>query len=387
MSKIVNLQDVFVRFYTYEGVVKALEGVTLDVENSETLGLVGETGCGKSMTGLSIFNLIPPPGRIESGKIFLKTKRGNTEDILSLNESDLQEIRGADVSMIFQEPSISLNPVYSINDQVSEVFLTHRREALIKNVLAELEKDIGETGSRSFKGRILGIEASIYGKMVENPDSFLLKVLSRIPIVRRYNGRLNNEAKKQVINLLNELGMSDPERVVDMFPHELSGGMQQRVVIAMALACTPLLLVADEPTTSLDVTIQARILELIKAMKKRFDASVLFITHDLGVIAEMCDRVAVMYAGNIVEVADVNEIFKSPFHPYTKALMESIPMPGKAYKTIKGTVPNLINPPSGCRFHTRCPYVMEVCPKVKPGLVEISDNHFAACHLFDGKRK
>jgi peptide/nickel transport system ATP-binding protein len=387
MSNIVDLQDVFVRFYTYEGVVKALDGVDLHVEKGETLGLVGETGCGKSMTGLSIFNLIPSPGRIESGKIFFTTRKGKTENILGLEEKDLQEIRGADVSMIFQEPSVSLNPVYAVNDQVSEVFLAHRKEALIKNALSELEKEIDEKGSKSLRGRILGGEVSIYRKMVENPNSLLLRTLSKIPIVNRYYGRLKNEAKKETINLLNELSIPDPERVVDMYPHELSGGMQQRVVIAMALACNPLLLVADEPTTSLDVTIQARILELIRTMKKRFDVSVLFITHDLGVIAEMCDRVAVMYAGNIVEVANVMEIFKNPFHPYTKALLESIPMPGKEYKTIEGTVPNLINPPSGCRFHTRCPYVMDVCPKVKPQLIEVSKNHFVSCHLFDGQEK
>lgn len=177
--------------------------------------------------------------------------------------------------------------------------------------------------------------------------------------------------------------MSDPERVADMYPHELSGGMQQRVVIAMALACNPLLLVADEPTTSLDVTIQARILRLIRDLKERFGASVLFITHDLGVIAEMCDRVAVMYAGDVVELADVVEIFKRPLHPYTKGLMESIPRPGKEYKTIRGTVPNLINPPPGCRFHTRCPHAMEICTRVKPKFTEIKENHFVSCHLYN----
>jgi len=384
MSQIVRLQDVVVRFYTYEGVVKALEKVNLFVKKGETLGLVGETGCGKTMTGLSIFNLIPPPGRIEGGRVLFKTKDGKVKDILSLDEKEIQKIRGAEISMIFQEPSASLNPVYTIGEQVSEVFLIHRKDALIKNVIENIEKTLKEIGDGSLQGSILRFEKGIYEKMMNDPDSFLLKVLNKIPILRRYRRRLEAEARKQVINLLRDLGIPDPERVIDMYPHQLSGGMQQRAVIAMALACNPVLLVADEPTTSLDVTIQAVILELIKDLKRRFNASVLFITHDLGVIAEMCDRVAVMYAGNVVEIADVKEIFKNPLHPYTKALMESIPRPGKDYKTIRGTVPNLITPPPGCRFHPRCLHTMEVCTKTRPDLVEIEKDHFVACHLYDG---
>jgi len=387
MSKIVEVQDVVVRFYTYEGVVKALEGVDVHVNKGETLGLVGETGCGKTMTGLSIFNLIPSPGQIEGGRVLFKSKDEKVRNLLSLREKDLQQIRGEEVSMIFQEPASALNPVYTVNNQVSEVFLTHRKKALVKNVIDELEKDIRKVGAESLKGRIYRLERDIYRKMLKNPNSLSLRALSKIPIIKRYEGRLNREVRNQVINLLKELGMSDPERVVDMYPHELSGGMQQRVVIAIALACNPLLLVADEPTTSLDVTIQARTLDLIRSLKKRFDASVLFITHDLGVIAEMCDRVAVMYAGNVVEAADVTEIFKRPLHPYTKALMESIPRPGKEYKTIRGTVPNLIDPPSGCRFHPRCFSAMEICRKVKPRPIEVKKNHFVACHLFNGRSK
>lgn len=387
MSKIVDMHDVVLRFYTYEGVVEALEGVNLHVNKGETLGLVGETGCGKTMTGLSIFNLIPPPGQIEGGKVLVKTKDGKVMDVLSLRERDLTQIRGEDLSMIFQEPSSALNPTYTVNDQVSEVFLTHRKEALVKNVVDELEKDIREVGADSLKGRIYRLERDIYAKMLRNPYSFSLKVLAKIPIINRYSRRLEREKKKQVVNLLRELGMADPERVVDMYPHELSGGMQQRVVIAMALACNPLLLVADEPTTSLDVTIQARILDLIRSLKKRYNASVLFITHDLGVIAEMCDRVAVMYAGSVCELADVKEIFKSSLHPYTQGLMEAIPRPGTEYKTIRGTVPSLINPPSGCRFHPRCPKAMEICGRVKPKFIEIKEDHFISCHLYNGRRK
>ena len=387
MSKLLDIQNLVLRFYTYEGVVKALEGVNVYIKEGETLGLVGETGCGKTMTGLSIFNLIPSPGQIEGGRVVLKSKEGKVQDLLSLEEKNLLQIRGEEVSMIFQEPSSALNPVYTVNEQVSEAFLAHRKKELVKNVLDELEKDIRKVGTGSFKRRIYSLERKIYKRMLKNPHSRSLRALSKIPIINRYERRLDREVRKQVIDLLKEMGMSDPERVVDMYPHELSGGMQQRVVTAMALACHPLLLTADEPTTSLDVTIQARILDLIRKMKKRFGTSVLFITHDLGVIAEMCDRVAVMYAGNIVEVADVTEIFKRPLHPYTKALMESIPRPGKEYKTIRGTVPNLMDPPSGCRFHPRCSNAMEICSKVKPRFIEVKTDHFVACHLFKGRSK
>ena len=385
MNQIVRLQDVIVRFYTYEGIVKALEGVNLFIKEGETLGLVGETGCGKTMTGLSIFKLIPPPGRVESGKVLFQTKNGEIKNLLSLDESELQKIRGAEISMIFQEPSSSLNPVYTIGDQISEVFLTHRRETLLNNAIKGIEKDLQEDGETSLRRFILRFEKAVYEKMRQNPNSLTIRLLNRMPILRRYKQRLEAEAKKYVVDLLGELGIPDPERVMDMYPHELSGGMQQRAVIAMALACRPILLVADEPTTSLDVTIQARILELIKELKRRFNATVLFITHDLGVIAEMCDRVAVMYAGNVVEIANVIEIFRNPLHPYTKGLMESIPQPGKEYKTIRGTVPNLINPPSGCRFHPRCLHTMEICKKTCPNLVEIKKDHFVACHLYDGE--
>ena len=386
MSQIVSLQDVIVRFYTYEGIVKALEGVNLFIREGETLGLVGETGCGKTMTGLSIFNLIPPPGKIEGGEIIFKTKEGEIKNILRLDESELQKIRGAEIAMIFQEPSSSLNPVYTIGDQIAEVFLTHRRENLLKNVIEDLEKDL-ENCKGAFGRLILKFEKIVYEKMKANPSSLAIKVLGRMPILGRYKRRLELEARRYAIYILKELGIPDPERVADMYPHELSGGMQQRAVIAMAIACNPVLLVADEPTTSLDVTIQARILELIKELKRRFGTTVLFITHDLGVIAEMCDRVAVMYAGNIVELADVIELFKNPLHPYTRGLLESIPQPGKEYKTIRGTVPNLIHPPPGCRFHTRCDFKMDVCSRKRPLFIEVQKDHFVACHLYAGSKQ
>lgn len=381
MSKLVEVQDLVLRFYTYEGVVKALEGVNLFIKEGETLGLVGETGCGKTMTGLSIFSLIPSPGRIEGGKVIFKGKDGPI-DLLKQKESTLLKIRGKNISMVFQEPTSALNPVYTAKEQISEVFLHHRKTELIESVLDELEKDIESVETGSLKGRIYKLERKIYKKMLKNPDPISLKLLSKIPIINLYKRRMDREVRKAVVNILREMDIPDPERVADMYPHELSGGMQQRIVIAMALAGNPTLLTADEPTTSLDVTIQARILDLIKRLKSRFQSSILFITHDMGVIAEMCDRVAVMYAGSICEIADVIEIFKNPLHPYTKALIESIPRPGREFKSIIGMVPNLIDPPSGCRFHPRCPNAKEICSKERPEMIEVKKDHFISCHLY-----
>jgi len=369
-----------VRFYTYEGVVKAIEGVNLDVKEGEILGIVGETGCGKTVTGLSIVRLIPPPGKIEGGTIFFKGKNGLV-NLLRIDESALKEIRGRDISLIFQEPSSALNPVFTVGEQISEVFMQHRRKEIIEKVLEEIEKDIQKASGR-LHIKVLRLQRKIYRKMLEKPNSISLRIVSKIPIVRRYQRRLKAILRKETIRMLKETGIPDPEKVVDMYPHELSGGMQQRVVIAMALACNPKLLIADEPTTSLDVTVQAQILHLIRDLRKKFKSSILFITHDLGVIAELCDRVAVMYAGNICEIADVEELFKRPLHPYTRALLESIPRPGKELKSIPGTVPNLISPPSGCRFHPRCPYIMQICSKVKPEMKQVTENHFVACHLY-----
>ena len=380
MSNLLNIKDLVVRFYTYEGVVKAIEGVNLDVKEGEILGIVGETGCGKTVTGLSIVRLIPPPGKIEGGTIFFKGKNGLV-NLLRIDESALKEIRGRDISLIFQEPSSALNPVFTVGEQISEVFMQHRRKEIIEKVLEEIEKDIQKASGR-LHIKVLRLQRKIYRKMLEKPNSISLRIVSKIPIVRRYQRRLKAILKKEAIRMLKETGIPDPEKVVDMYPHELSGGMQQRVVIAMALACNPKLLIADEPTTSLDVTVQAQILHLIRDLRKKFKSSILFITHDLGVIAELCDRVAVMYAGNICEIADVEELFKKPLHPYTRALLESIPRPGKELKSIPGTVPNLISPPSGCRFHPRCPYIMQICSKVKPEMKQVTENHFVACHLY-----
>lgn len=381
MENVLNIENLRVRFYTYEGTVKAIEGVNLNLKEGETLGVVGETGCGKSVTALSTLVLVPSPGKIEAGSAVFKTAKHGTLDLLNRDEAFLRKIRGKDISIIFQEPSSALNPVYTVDDQISEALLLHRAKELTENVLDAIEREI-QSGNAGF---LTGINRKILKKMLENPNSFTLKILSRIPIVNRYKGRLKREARKEVVKMLREMEIPDPERVAGMYPHELSGGMQQRVVIAMALACNPTLLIADEPTTSLDVTVQAQILNLISTLKSQFGSSIMYITHDLGVVAELCTRVAVMYAGSVVEVADVMEIFKNPLHPYTVALLESIPRPGKEFKSIVGTVPNLINPPLGCRFHPRCPRAIAICSKEKPKMTESQKEHLVECHLYPGR--
>jgi len=383
-ENLLNIENLVVKFYTYEGIVEAIDGVNLNLKPAETLGLVGETGCGKSVTSLSVLVLVPPPGKIEGGSILLKTKDGST-DLMRQNETSLRNIRGKDISMIFQDPRSALNPVYTVEDQIGEVFLHHRVKELCARALDEIEKDLSRAGS--LKAFIIRPERRIYRKMLQNPNSFSLKILSKIPIVSFYKGRLKKEVRKEVIRVLRLMKIPDPQRVADMYPHELSGGMAQRVVIAMALGCEPRLLIADEPTTNLDVTVQAQILELIRELKGKFESSILYITHDLGVIAELCDRVAVMYAGNVCELAGVTEIFKNPFHPYTQALLESIPRPGKEFKSIEGEVPALINPPSGCRFHPRCPKATGLCSRQKPMWTEVEKDHFVICHLYAGSFK
>jgi len=381
MENLLSIKDLVVKFYTYEGVVEAIDGANIDLKAGETLGLVGETGCGKSVTSLSVLVLVPPPGKIEGGRAILKTK-GRSFDLLSQGDSFLRGIRGEEISMIFQDPRSALNPVYTVKDQVGEVFLHHRLKELCERVLDGIEKDLSK--GNSLKNFIYRLERKIYRTMLKNPKSFPLKILSRIPLVKWYQRRLMNEVKKEVVRILGLMKIPDPERVAEMYPHELSGGMAQRVVIAMALGCNPELLIADEPTTNLDVTVQAQILELIRELKGKFESSVLYITHDLGVVAELCDRVAVMYAGNICELANVMEIFKNPLHPYTQALLESIPRPGKEFRTIEGEVPSLINPPQGCRFNPRCPKATELCLQRKPVLTELENDHFVACHLYAG---
>jgi len=368
-DSLVEVKNLVVRFYTYAGIVEALEGVNLHIRPGEILGLVGETGCGKSVTSFSILQLVPPPGKIEGGEIYFN-KDGKVLNIRKLDEDSIRKIRGKEIAMVFQEPRAYLNPVYTIETQIGEALLTHRREEFLKRAIETLEK----TGKGS------SFERKVYERMLKKPKSIMTRIMAKFCSKKT----LKEEIRKEVIDLLRNVEIADPERVAKMYPFELSGGMAQRAVIAMALSCNPLMLIADEPTTNLDVTVQAQILKLIRQLRERFKSSILYITHDLGVIAELCDRVAVMYAGRVVELADVYELFKDPLHPYTKALLESIPRPGQEFKSIPGTVPNLINPPKGCRFHERCQYEMEICRKVKPEFIEVKKDHFVACHLYGG---
>ncbi|MHA2123619.1 MAG: ABC transporter ATP-binding protein, partial [Promethearchaeota archaeon] len=333
---ILEVQDLTTYFYTEEGIVKAVEGVSFKINEGETLGLVGETGCGKSVTALSILQVVRPPGKIEKGKVIF---RG--EDLLQRSKSGVLDYRGKEITMIFQDPLNSLNPVFKIGAQITEVYLLHMENELL-------------------------VEAS-----KQNRSIFA---------VAREWGEL----------LLRDLNIPYPEVIFDRYPHELSGGMRQRVQIAMGLACKPHLLIADEPTTALDVTIQNQILKLMKELKTKFNASMLFITHDLGIISKMCEKVAVMYSGFIVENGDIKKLFVRPYHPYTRGLIGSVPVVGKKRRrleVIKGTVPNLIYPPSGCRFHPRCNYCFEPCDSEIPRSIEVEQDYLVACHLYDPQYK
>jgi len=365
-------------FYTEEGIVKAVDGITFDLYKEETLGLVGETGCGKSVTALSILRLVRAPGEIVEGTI-----KFNGINILELSEADMRSQRGNSITMIFQDPLNSLNPVISCGDQVSEVFLLHQEDRL-KKILDE-QKSEREKRIQELKQLETKLEDRATSLAKKENNDFERKI-SELKNEIKEKSTLKSVALDESEKIIQQVGIPDARGILDRYPHELSGGMRQRVMIAMALSCNPLLLIADEPTTALDVTIQAQILELMRDLKKDFKTSILMITHDLGIIAEICDRVAVMYSGNLVEYATVTDLYKNPRHPYTIGLIGAIPSIEKKYQkltVIRGMVPNLIYPPSGCRFHPRCDERMEICDKVKPRFLEIDDKYFIACHLFD----
>ncbi len=317
---LLEVRDLKTYFYTEDGVVPAVDGVTFSVEKGETIGIVGESGCGKSVTSLSVMRLIPnPPGKIIDGEI---TFEG--ESILEKNEAQMRHIRGNEISMIFQEPMTSLNPVFTIGDQIMEAIILHQK-----------------VGKR--------------------------------------------EARRKAIEMLKLVGIPSAERRIDEYPHQMSGGMRQRVMIAMALSCNPKLLIADEPTTALDVTIQAQILDLMLKLKQDLGTAIMLITHDLGVIAETVNKVVVMYAGKIVESADVVSIFKKPEHPYTLGLLGSIPKVNEdreRLQVIEGVVPNPFSMPAGCRFHPRCTFARDICKEEEPGLVDVEDGHQVRCWKF-----
>ena len=323
MDNILEVIDLSTQFFTRAGVVKAVDDVSFAIPRGSTLALVGESGSGKSVTSLSIMRLILPPGKIVRGEILF-----NGRDLMKLDNDEMRRLRGREIAMIFQDPMTSLNPVYTVGDQIAEAIRLH--ESLPRK--------------------------SAWARAVEMMDRV------RIP---------------------------DAARRARDYPYQLSGGMRQRVMIAMGLSCNPKLLIADEPTTALDVTIQAEILELLRALKDDFDLSMLLITHDLGVVAETADRVAVMYAGRIVEVAPVREIFQSPRHPYTEGLLRSVPrlteegMKVRRLSTIEGTVPSLLDLPAGCKFAPRCPYVIKECTDGEPALLAVNAEHGARCIRFE----
>ncbi|MEM0157993.1 MAG: ABC transporter ATP-binding protein [Thermoplasmataceae archaeon] len=497
------VEDLVTRFFTSRGIVKAIDSVSFSIKKGEIFGLVGESGCGKSVTALSVMDLVPdPPGRIVGGKIYIDGFNilGDLNKLASIrvkNETNvkikrnkryikrhnamLSRIRGKKAGMIFQEPSLALNPVLSVADQITENILLHNRTAIADsllrranlktddidkliqgalrekdnvkgflnrwcrtNALPEIEGALNQIFSNYYdinqiKDEVIklirgqqeyidlaklsrsrdffklqddildaqlrlisaeesndeekkrSIEAELRSLKAAYGTKYLSFRIQRFFLKKRMDRVFIDESLRRAKEMLTLVNLSDPDRILKSYPHELSGGMQQRVMIAIALASNPRLLIADEPTTALDVTTQAQILDLIRSLNEVLGMSVLFITHDLAVIAEMCQRVAVMYAGNIVEEAQVNEIYSNPKHPYTAGLLAAIPKPNidqsgnKKLDTIPGSVPNLIKPPSGCRFHPRCKFKMDICEVKKPKLVDVGDGHKVACFLFSSE--
>ena len=386
MTKLIETVDLVTNFYTYEGVVKALDKVSLTMDHGMTFGLVGESGCGKSVAVRSMMRIIQEPGKVEGGRVFFyPNATGNSQaiDLLQQSESYMRSLRGESISMIFQEPGAALNPIMSVGDQVSESFLFHRQREMCNKI----SDDLNAVDCRTVYPLKKALQA-LYRIAGQRPDAWLLKVIGRIPILKRWNKRLRQEALLRSIEIIEKLGIADAAEIVKRYPHNLSGGMKQRIVIAMALACNPILLIADEATSNLDVTIQAQILELLKQLKQKEISSVLLITHDLGIVAETCDRVGVMYAGNLCEVADIKDLFRSPKHPYTQALLSAVPRLSQegALQSIEGSVPNLVTPPPGCRFHPRCRHAMAVCREKFPEMIEIGKNHLIACYWAASQR-
>ncbi len=317
---VLGIDDLKTYYYVAEGVVRAVDRVSMKINEMEALGIVGESGCGKSTLAHSILRLIREPGKIVSGEIWFEG-----ENLLRKSEGEMRKIRGSRIAMVFQNPTSSLNPVFTVGSQIAEAISLHQ----------SVQK---------------------------------------------------HEMKERVIDILRKVGIASPSQRMEDYPHEYSGGMCQRAMMAMALSCNPKLLIADEPTTNLDVTIQAQILDLVRILRKEFNASILLIGHDFGVMSELCDRIVVMYSGKVVESADLKTIFKSAKHPYTKALLESIPrinVETERLPVIPGDVPELIKPPPGCRFHPRCEQATKVCREKEPTTIEIKKGHEIGCHLYD----
>jgi oligopeptide/dipeptide ABC transporter ATP-binding protein len=363
---VVSVQDLQVHFKVKAGVAHAVDGVSFDVRDGETLGLVGETGCGKTVTARSFLRLVKtPPGVYAGGRIdfWSREARRNGDqpvDLLRISDREMLAIRGDRIAMIFQDPAKALNPAMSIGDQVAEVFYQHRSEELL--------------GERP--GRVPFMVRRASRQLASGPE----RVALRLPPWRRRAKALRRRVDELVAGALAETQIANPRKIMDRYPHELSGGMKQRVMIAQALACNPDLLIADEPTTALDVTIQARILELIAELQQRHGTSVLYISHDLSLVRQMCDRVAVMYAGRIVETGDTGTVFSDPLHPYTRGLMAAVPSASQKrgeLLAIEGNVPEMVNPTPCCRFHTRCRFAVDLCRQVDPELLAVRDQGVA----------
>jgi peptide/nickel transport system ATP-binding protein len=378
-ASILRAEDLVVTFAARKGTVRALNGVTLGIRRGLTFGLVGESGCGKSVFARSLLRLVERPGRIAGGALrFRPDRKGAERDLLQEPERTMEALRGDQLAMVFQEPSAALNPLLRVGDQVAETFLIHRRGDLAAAVLDRIP--------RPFR--------PIYRLAAARPHSFLLKTLDRLPLLRRWEFPLRNEARRRAVRVIDRLGIPDPARAARRFPHELSGGMKQRIAIAAALALRPMVLIADEATSNLDVTVQARILDLLRDLRRTDVATVLLITHDLGVVAETCERAAVLYAGTVCEVADVEALFARPRHPYTRALLDAVPTddPERPPEPIPGTVPDLADPPPGCPFAPRCPNAGTPCVQTIPPLLPVDDGettpsgkdfgeHLAACYF------
>lgn len=325
---LVKVEDLCTYFYTDDGIVRAVDGVDIEIKEGKVLGIIGETGCGKSMLALSIMRLVPPPGRIVRGRILYRQDDGNVIDLVELHPmgDTIRNIRGKHISMIFQEPMVSLNPIYTIGDQIIENIIIHQNMT-------------------------------------------------------------KKDAREYAIHMLEQVGIPEPAKRIDDYPHQLSGGMRQRAMIAMALSCNPKLLIADEPTTALDVTVQAQVLELLKSLQQKIGMAIMIITHNLGVIAEIADSVVVMYLGKVMEYASLNDLFDRPLHPYTQALLRSIPslaMQGgtkRRLEVIKGDIPDPYSIIQGCPFAPRCPNFMELCIK-DPPLIELDNGHKVRCWMY-----
>ncbi|HZJ51310.1 MAG TPA: ABC transporter ATP-binding protein [Actinomycetota bacterium] len=411
-TPLLSVQDLRVHFGSKLGFVHAVDGVSFEIREGETLGLVGETGSGKTVTARSLLRLVPtPPGVYAGGQILFRPRaicascngRGcpacdgagrvssrcpdcgssgcpscqgsgeETFDLRRISEQRLRQIRGNRIAMIFQDPAKALNPALSVRQQLAEVFAEHRASEL-------LESSGLDGGGRRGTGPLMH-------RAARGRSTFVERRILDVPPFSAWDKRLQREVDDRIAAALADTRIPNPRKIMNSYPHELSGGMKQRVMIAQALACDPDLLIADEPTTALDVTIQARILDLIQELQDEHHTAVLYISHDLSLVRRISDRVAVMYAGKLVETAPTTTLFKEPLHPYTKALLAAVPAPGQRrgeLTAIEGTVPELLNPDPCCRFNTRCPYAGEVCSSLEPQLLERGrDDHGAACFLYD----